>query len=126
MRPTKKQKTGFKWSCPLCGVTATSESNLNKHFMGKKHKIKSSKIQRVLKSDPVDATAVKEIPTNGLLMKMQANGKLFMVYKKGKNLWCNNNNCNFTCANTAEMVLHLSEPEHDQLCENGEEGRSGI
>lgn len=101
-------------------MTATSETNLNNHFLGKKHKLKSTKVQRALNSDREHAVAGKEMPSKGLPMKVQANGKLFVVYKKVNILLCSNNNCNFTCSNSAEMVVHLTGPEHD-VCENGEE-----
>lgn len=37
----KKQKE--KWSCALCEIKATSESGLNAHLNGKKHKIKEAR-----------------------------------------------------------------------------------
>jgi hypothetical protein len=81
----------------------------------------SIEVHKGLKSDFADSVARKEMPTNGLSMKIQANGKLFVVYKKGDIWWCNNNNnCTFTFTSSAEMVVHLTGSKHD-ACENAEE-----
>ncbi|XP_058759121.1 uncharacterized protein LOC131632097 [Vicia villosa] len=37
-----KKKLKQDWSCELCGIKATSESGLNAHLNGKKHKIKKA------------------------------------------------------------------------------------
>lgn len=51
----KKQKE--EWSCALCEIKATSESGLNAHLNGKKHKIKEARQnKKICKNKKVKAT----------------------------------------------------------------------
>ncbi|AQL05060.1 hypothetical protein ZEAMMB73_Zm00001d046827 [Zea mays] len=118
---TKIQNAARDWSCALCQVSATSESGLNQHLQGKKHKAKL-----------VQCGAIKVMDTNksGLHVTTGNNngagpsdapkkihilvdGEMHQVVQKSKRVWCER--CRVSCTNAGAMADHLRGKKHSLL-----------
>lgn len=56
------KKSKPEWSCTLCGITVTSEKQLNAHHQGKKHKAKETflRTQKIGKSTKISLSLKKK------------------------------------------------------------------
>ncbi|KAL3617337.1 hypothetical protein CASFOL_038882 [Castilleja foliolosa] len=64
---TTTRKAEWEWTCPLCQVATTCESNLNDHLRGKKHKsmCESLKLSKLSGLDTGPSSTIKPSPEAG-------------------------------------------------------------
>nr|CAD1840227.1 unnamed protein product [Ananas comosus var. bracteatus] len=125
----QKQPIKKDWSCAICEVCVTSESALNEHLQGKKHKAKLVLSGAVKKFNNNDKSILKK-PKAEVLAKaegssaaegekkisMQVDGKMYTVLQKKDCLWCEK--CKVKCLSSINMAVHLGGKKHNSSTEN--------
>lgn len=118
---TKIQNAARDWSCALCQVSATSESGLNQHLEGKKHKAKLVQCGAIKVMDTNKSGL--QVPTgnnNGAgpsdapkKIHILVDGEMHQVVQKSKRVWCER--CRVSCTNAGAMADHLRGKKHSLL-----------